>query len=882
MLGVVRVFIAMQHYVTLPPMSVPAAEALSGHTPLMQQYLRIKADHPSVLLLFRMGDFYELFYDDARRSARLLDITLTTRGESNGAPIPMAGVPHHAVEGYLAKLLRKGESVAICEQIGDPATSRGPVDREVVRIITPGTITDEALLEARQENLLVAVATHGNSMGLAWLDLSAGRFMARELASGAELEAHLERLRPAELLIAEDSILSKGLENRDGLRERAPWHFDTVSAAHLLNEQFGTRDLSGFGIERLPAVISAAGALLQYAQETQRAALPHLQGLRLELASAHLHLDAVTRRNLELLSHPHGKDGHTLVAIMDSSITPMGGRLLRRWLLNPIRDRQGLGLRHRTIGAMIERAVHKELRERLRDAGDVERILARVALGSARPRDLTTLRSSLACLPALRSLLEGQPHAELDALRDSLRPFPETHDLLAQAIVEEPPVLTRNGGVIKAGFDEELDQLRSLSDNANEFLLEYEQKERQSSHIPSLKVGYNRVHGYYIEVTHTHADKVPTHYTRRQTLKAAERYITEELKAFEDQVLSSRERALAREQHCYKQLITLLQQSLAPLQQMAHSLARLDVLCAFAERAGTLGLCCPTLSDKAGLDIRAGRHPVIECVQQEPFTPNDIQLGENRRMLVITGPNMGGKSTYMRQAALIVLLAHAGSWVPASSAVIGPVDRIFTRIGAGDDLTRGRSTFMMEMTETANILHNATAQSLVLMDEIGRGTSTYDGLALAWACADHLARRVHAFTLFATHYFELTRLAESVEDVVNVHLRAVEHGERIVFLHSVAEGPASQSYGLQVAALAGIPARVLTMAKRHLMKLEAQKPESPQLGLFDSVSSEPATDQESDALRERLRSAEPENLTPREALDLVFELRDMLDGDEPA
>ncbi len=847
---------------------------------MMQQYLRIKAGHPDTLLLFRMGDFYEMFYDDARRAAELLNITLTTRGESNGLPVPMAGVPHHAIESYLARLLRKGTSVAICEQVGDPATSKGPVAREVVRVVTPGTVTDDALLRARHDNLLAAVSGQDGDMALAWMDLSAGRFTVREIGSLGELDAQLERLQPVEILVAEDSAAFVHLEGEAGIRQRAPWHFDHESAKHLLNEQFGTQDLSGFGIESAHAATSAAGALLQYVQETQRTALPHVRGIRLERADATLHLDAATRRNLELLTHPMGHDQHTLVGVMDSTVSPMGGRLLRRWIANPIRDREKLAWRHRSIGGLIESRVYGALRELLRGAGDVERIMSRIALASARPRDLSTLRSTLAILPRLRAVIDGQAQPELAELAQTLPPFPEIHGLLLDALVDEPPVLARNGGVIRTGHDNELDELRNLSENASDFLQQYEARERETSGIPALKVGYNRVHGYYIEISRAQADRVPTHYTRRQTLKAVERYITEELKAFEDQVLSSRERALSRELHCYEQLMMKLQQSLEPLQTMARSLGQLDVLSSFAERAEQLDLCCPQFRQESGIEIIGGRHPVIEHVQTEPFTPNDTCMSPERRMLVITGPNMGGKSTYMRQTALIVLLAHAGSWVPARRVVLGPVDRIFTRIGAGDDLSRGRSTFMMEMTETANILHNATADSLVLMDEIGRGTSTYDGLALAWACADYLARKVQAYTLFATHYFELTQLAERLDNVHNVHLRAVEHGDHIVFLHAVSAGPASQSYGLQVAALAGIPAQVLDSARQHLDMLESQRPDSPhmspQLKLFDSPAKSPPATSSPDLLRQRLGEADPENMTPRKALDLLYELQALL------
>lgn len=847
---------------------------------MMQQYLGIKADYPDTLLLFRMGDFYELFYDDARRAAQLLDITLTTRGESNGAPIPMAGVPYHAVENYLARLLRQGCSVAICEQVGDPATTKGPVAREVVRIITPGTVTDEALLEERHENLLVAISSLGSETGMAWLELSTGRFTGRNISSPADLQAQLERLQAVEILVSEDASARMPLQTQAGVRLRAPWHFDPDSAASLLQDQFRTQGLSGFGIEDNRTVVSAAGALLQYVRETQRSALPHLTGINLEMADAHLHIDAATRRNLEILTHAQGQKGQSLAGILDTSITPMGGRLLKRWIANPSRDRTLLSERHRTITSLLETGIFEGLRELLRGIGDIERIMSRVALGSARPRDLSTLRAALGNIPKLVNTMTADTDPALAALAESLPAFPEIHSLLRGALVDEPPALARNGGIIREGYDSQLDELRNLSSHANEFLQDYEQRERETSGIAGLKVGYNRVHGYYVEVSRLHSDRVPAHYTRRQTLKGAERYITEELKKFEDQVLSSRERALAREEDCYIALIQTLQQSLSGLMQVANAIARIDVLCSFAERAERLQFCCPEFSGESGIEIIGGRHPVVEQVQTDPFTPNDTRLSRERCMLVITGPNMGGKSTYMRQTALIVLMAYAGSWVPASSVRLGPVDRIFTRIGAGDDLSGGRSTFMIEMTETANILHNASSDSLVLMDEIGRGTSTYDGLALAWACADYLAREVRAYTLFATHYFELTRLAELRENVANVHLQAVEHGDRIVFLHAVREGPANQSYGLQVAALAGIPAEVLASAKKHLRDLESRQADSPQMSLFaPSIAPDEAGRQtqlmEPDPLHERLASLDPEYLSPRQALEMLFELKQL-------
>jgi DNA mismatch repair protein MutS len=843
----------------------------------MRQYFSIKSEFPDTILLFRMGDFYEVFFDDARKVAKLLDITLTTRGESGGAPIPMAGVPYHALDNYLGRLVRLGESAAICEQVSEPTPGKGLVERKVVRVVTPGTITEEALLESRQENLLAALAGTGKDLALAWLELASGRFVVRPLGSLDEVEAQLERLQPAELLVSEDVKLPFAGTHR--IRERPPWKFDAQQSEKMLCEQFATSDLRGFGIEEMPVAIAAAGVLLDYLQETQRIALPHLRSIQLEQRDEFLHLDAISRRNLEIETSLGGDKRATLVGVIDSSVTAMGGRLLRRWLGSPLRNRQTLARRHNAVGALLAGQQYEPFREELRGIGDVERILSRVALATARPRDLTTLRHALATMPRLAALLQ-RGEDDLQQAVGELPVFPKLLDLLQKAIIDEPPVLIRDGGVIARGFDAELDGLRGLSENASEFLLRYEKSQKEKTGIPSLKVGYNRVHGYFIEITHTHTHLVPPEYTRKQTLKGAERYITDELKTFEDQVLSSRERALAREKHCYNELLALLLGELDPLQEMAAKLSRLDVLCAFSERAARLDLVKPELTEQDGLDIRGGRHPVVEQIQKEPFTPNDIHLDDQTRMLIITGPNMGGKSTYMRQTALIILLAHAGSWVPAQSAVMGPIDRIFTRIGAGDDLARGRSTFMVEMSETANILHNATANSLVLMDEVGRGTSTYDGLALAWACAVHLARRVGAYTLFATHYFELTRLAGTEASVANVHLQAVEHKDRIVFLHSVQEGPASQSYGLQVAALAGIPATVLRQARQHLALLEQQqRAEEPQMGLFDQAAfaetDEPSHSAREEALRKRLDEMDPDTLTPREALALLYELKEL-------
>ncbi|TAL73693.1 MAG: DNA mismatch repair protein MutS [Rhodanobacter sp.] len=849
-------------------------DEISQHTPLMRQYLAVKAEHPDVLLFFRMGDFYETFYDDARKAARLLDLTLTQRGQSAGVPIPMAGLPYHAVENYLARLVRLGESVAICEQFGDP-NGKGPMERKVVRVVTPGTVTEEALLEQRRDNLLLAIAAgpkHG--YGLAWADLSSGRFLLSEVADAEGLAAELARLQPAETLVDEAAALPPAVAAMPGLRKRPPWHFDADAARRELNRFFGTRDLSGFGAEHLPLAIGAAGCLLTYVEETQKNALPHLSGMAVESADETIALDAATRRNLELDTHPSGRAEHTLLGVLDETVTPMGARLLRRWLNRPLRAHAVLRARHQAIGTLIDNRGYAPLREQLRAIGDLERILARVALRSARPRDLSTLRDGLLAAPALRERVAPLDSPLLHALVARIGDHAHSTELLVHAIVAQPPVLQRDGGIIADGYDAELDELRRLANHADQYLVELEERERAASGIPTLKVGYNRVHGYYIEITKAQADKAPTHYTRRQTTKNAERYITEELKQFEDKVLSAKERSLMRERALYDALLGTLTERLEPLKQAAQAIAELDVLGCLAERADTLDWNPPELTETAGMQIERGRHPVVEKVREEPFEPNDLMLDEARRMLVITGPNMGGKSTYMRQNALIVLLAHIGSYVPASRAVIGPVDRIFTRIGAGDDLARGQSTFMVEMSETANILHNATAHSLVLMDEVGRGTSTYDGLALARAAAVHLATVSHAFVLFATHYFELTELANEYPTIANVHLDAVEYGEQLVFMHAVKDGPANRSFGLQVAALAGLPRAVIADARRTLAKLEhgmlagstqTAAADSPQLSLF----APPAPS----AIEDALDTIDPDTLSPREALDALYRLK---------
>ncbi|PTQ88154.1 DNA mismatch repair protein MutS [Agitococcus lubricus] len=859
------------------------------HTPMMQQYLRIKADYTQALVFYRMGDFYELFFEDAHKAARLLDITLTHRGKTAGTPIPMAGVPFHAVEGYLAKLVKLGETVVICEQVGDPATSKGPVERKVVRILTPGTVTDEALLDAKQEALLLAVHVYQQHLGLAVLDISSGRFslLGCELSPDALL-AELARLNPAEILISEDSAILSWLDHRP-VTKRQPWEFIYETAQHSLCQQFDVKDLQGFDCLHLPAAVIAAGALLQYAKETQKTALVHIQGLRVENASDFIYLDAATRRNLELSQTLAGEFQYSLAWVLDSCQTPMGSRLLRRWLHQPLRHIPTLLARQTAISALMTDYQYEHLQTHLQAIGDCERILARIALKTARPRDLSRLREVFAELPALQQKLALCQSEKVQQLAQAIGDFPALHHLLSGAIVENPPVVIRDGGVLAEGYDAELDELRALSTHAGDYLLQLENKEREATGISTLKIGYNRVSGYYIELTRAQADNAPAHFIRRQTLKNAERFITPELKAFEDKALSAASRALAREKYLYEQLLLELAKEIAPLQQMSMALAELDVLVALSQQADEGQWHAPQLVDHSYLDIQQGRHPVVERVlTQHPFTPNDTHLSPQQRMLIITGPNMGGKSTFMRQTALIVLLAHIGSFVPAQAATIGSIDRIFTRIGSADDLAGGRSTFMVEMTETANILQNATAQSLVLMDEVGRGTSTFDGLALAWAAAVHLIEKIKALTLFATHYFELTSLPEHYRGAANVHVAASDYGEHLVFLHQVQTGAASKSFGLQVAKLAGVPLVVIQAAQHKLHELEQSplakkaknKPAPLQTGLFsepmiiekvvEKVRSKPSL------VEQNLAALDVDNLTPRAALQHLYELQALL------
>ncbi|EFX92906.1 DNA mismatch repair protein MutS [Actinobacillus ureae ATCC 25976] len=862
------------------------AQDLSKHTPMMVQYLQLKAQNPDILLFYRMGDFYELFYDDAKKAAALLDISLTKRGASAGEPIPMAGVPYHAVEGYLAKLVALGESVAICEQIGDPATSKGPVERKVVRIVTPGTVSDEALLPERQDNLVAAIYEEKGVFAIATLDMASGRFLITELSSKEALAAELQRLQPAEILYAEDFSAAEILNNYKGLRRRPVWEFELVTAINLLNRQFGTQSLAGFGVEKAVVALCAAGCVLHYAQETQRTALPHINSIHLAQNSDTILLDAATRRNLELTQNLAGGTENTLAAVLDKCVTPMGSRLLKRWIHQPIRDLEKLKKRQDIIDTLQQEQRIEQLQPLLQNVGDMERILARVALRSARPRDLTRLRTALAQLPDIAKNAKNLT-ASLDALVAQIGDFSELHALLERAIIETPPQLIRDGGVIAEGYNAELDEWRELSAGATQYLENLEIREREATGIDTLKIGFNAVHGYYIQISQGQAHKAPMHYVRRQTLKNAERYIIPELKTYEDKVLKAKGASLALEKQLYDELFDLLMPRLGELQLAAMALSELDVLTNLAERAESLNYVRPIFSLQRGVNIKGGRHPVVEQVLKDPFIANPVFLNAQRHLLVVTGPNMGGKSTYMRQIALISLMAYIGSFVPADSAEIGALDRIFTRIGASDDLASGRSTFMVEMTEMANILHQATENSLVLIDEIGRGTSTYDGLSLAWACAEWLAKRTQSLTLFATHYFELTSLPSQLKGVANVHLDAREHQDSIVFMHSVQEGAASKSYGLAVAALAGVPKQVIQLAKQRLAHLEEislqtkEAHDNPQGDLLfgadlqETPQIQPLVVQQSE-LEKALMSIDPDELTPRQALDELYRLKKLI------
>lgn len=870
-----------------------------NHTPMMRQYFGLKSQHPNQMLFYRMGDFYELFYDDAKRAAELLDITLTARGHSGGKPIPMAGIPFHAAENYIARLVRMGESVVIAEQTGDPATSKGPVERQVARIVTPGTISDEAFLEEKRENLLLSVA-HVQRKGLdvfgfSYLDMASGRFCVFEVDGYEALASELQRLTPKEILVSEDFPARDAITLERGVSELGPWHFDFESSYRQLIQQFNTKDLSGFGCEALTAAIASAGALLQYAKDTQRSALPHIQAISVEQRDHTVLIDGATRRNLEIDQNLNGATTNTLMSVIDRCATPMGSRLLKRWLHTPIRDLSEINHRQDAISALINSFQFEALHTPVKAVGDLERILSRVALRSARPRDLVRLRLALESMPAIREVLSNIADSErLTQLQQRLVDLPDLTDELKRALVENPPAVVRDGGVIAEGYDEELDELVSLSTNATDYLAEVERREKERTGISSLKVGYNRVHGYYIEISRLHSDLAPAEYIRRQTLKNAERFITPELKEFEDKALSAKSKALAREKQLYEQLLDKLNDVLGPLQTGSQAVAQLDVLQCLAERANRLGFCRPDVHTNGGINIQAGRHPVVESVISDPFIPNDLTLNKERSLLMITGPNMGGKSTYMRQIAIITLLAHTGSFVPAEYASISVVDRIFTRMGSSDDLAGGRSTFMVEMTETANILNNATKDSLVLMDEVGRGTSTFDGLSLAWSAVEYLANQLGSYVLFATHYFELTTLAEQLTNAANVHLTATEYEDEIVFMHQVHEGPASQSYGLQVAQLAGVPRSVITDARHKLQELEHHSVGADTAPQTSPAINEPAPRapeskaqnaplqadlfavDEGKQLKEAIASLDLDHTSPIEALNLLYKLKQEL------
>jgi DNA mismatch repair protein MutS len=845
-------------------------QQLPSHTPVMQQYLGFKAEHPNMLLFFRMGDFYELFYEDAKKAARLLNITLTKRGKSAGEAIPMAGVPYHAVDNYLAKLIKLGESVVICEQVGDPALCKGPVERKVVRIITPGTITEDILLNERVANILLSVCETKEHYGLASVELSSGQVNLLEVDSSYSIEDLIEQYQPAEILFSDNFEFDKlNIQNRI-ITKRPDWHFNHSTAEAIIKQQYAINDLNGFGCQHMETAIMALGCLIQYLNDTQKTLLPHLQNPKINSADDVIQIDTVSRRNLELETSLAEGKSHSLLDVIDTTSTVMGGRLLRRWLQQPIRNHAVLQHRHDAVEKLLHNRCHSDFHDAMRGICDIERIMSRVALKSARPRDLIQLRDSLTQLPQIKQQLVDIDSPRLNALYQNIGLFPELLETLNKALIDEPPVIIRDGGVIADGYDSALDQLRQLSNDAGQFLTELEEKEKQRTGLPGLKVGYNRVHGYYIEISRLHSTNVPDDYNRRQTLKAAERFITPELKDFENKILGAKEKSLAREKQLYDQLLDIIVAYLSELQLCASALAEFDIYLSFAEVAATLNFTAPILTKDNQISIEAGRHPVVEQIQSAPFIANDLNLDSDKNMLIVTGPNMGGKSTYMRQTALIIILAHIGSYVPATKAIIGPIDQLFTRIGASDDLGSGRSTFMVEMTETANILNNATCNSLVLMDEIGRGTSTYDGLALAWACASHLAKVTRCYTLFATHYFELTALPEHEDNVANVHMDVVEHGDEIVLLHAVKQGPANQSYGIQVASLAGIPKTVINAAKNRLHEIELQTPitnkQQTQTDLFNA-----------DPLLEKIKSIDPDSTNPKQALALLYELKTILD-----
>ncbi len=843
---------------------------------MMQQYLRIKADYPDTLLFYRMGDFYEMFHDDAERGAELLGITLTSRGKSTANPIKMAGVPFHSVNQYIQKLIKLSIPVAICEQIGDPTTSKGPVERKVVRVITPGTLTDENLLDARTENILMAVKKFNKGWSMAMLEVSSGRFSAREIPSSESIQSEIDRIQPAEILVGESTDQTENLST-NRLQEVPQWYFSYDRASELLKKQFGVVDLAVFECDQYPEATAVTGALLQYARDVYGAELPHIQSFRIEKPDEFVLLDSHSWRNLEIEATLSGDTKNSLLELFDRCSTTMGARQLRRWFRYPVRNRQEVERRHRIIAHLCEEGRSETSKVNLHKIGDIERIVSRVATRTARPTDLVRLKESLQSVPSLIELIAEGDCQEVIDLCNSMEALPDLTELLSRAIQDEPATMIRDGGVIQQGYDGQLDELIKLRDDSGHALSEMEIRERERTGIKNLRIHFNRVHGYYIEVPRLATEQIPAEYTRRQTTKNTERYITPELREFESQILSAKERSLAREKALYDELLDNLQQFVARIQTTAKTVAEIDVLCNFANRSKTLDLQRPKLVDEPGIAITAGRHLLVESMLSKPFVPNDTELNERNHLLLITGPNMGGKSTYMRQTAVIALLAYTGSYVPADSVTIGPIDRIFTRIGASDDLSAGSSTFMVEMTEMASILHSATQKSLVIVDEIGRGTSTFDGLALAWACAHSLLADVQALCMFSTHYFEITALAESLTGAKNVHLDAVKHGGEIIFLYEVKEGATNQSYGIQVARLAGIPSKVIAVASEKLAELSMSACKQAvqideqlyQPSIFDSQAKliSPALD--------RLGEVQPDNISPREALEILYQLKQL-------
>ncbi len=849
----------------------------TSHTPMMRQYLTIKQAHPDILLFYRMGDFYELFFDDAHNASDWLGITLTHRGKANGNPIPMAGVPYHAVDNYLARLVKQGKSVAICEQIGDPANSKGPVERKVVRVITPGTISEDSLLEANKENLLAAIYYHKKTrqkakLGLAWIDLAGGQFYCNQFSSEEALLSELARLNPAEILTTEyftDMLSQKGFT----LKELEDWQFDYQQNYNTLLQHFEVKNLDGFGCDKLQSAICAAGAALNYAKLTQQNLLSHLTSIRPFDNQQILHLNSHTRKHLEITENLYGEQNKSLFNVINRTKTAMGCRLLQNWLHAPLIDRSAIERRLDTVSALIQSQDLNQLRSIINPVKDMQRILSRVALNSCRPRDLTGLKESLAVLPDLVSWLKAAQQPVLQEISEKIPLHEETYKHLSKAIFDNPPVVIRDGNVIRDGYHKELDELRYLSDNASDLLTDMEEREKEATGISTLKVGYNRIHGFYIEISKAQSEKAPITYTRRQTLKNAERFITPELKELEEKVLSSQAKALALEKQLYQQLIDSLVPQVTNLLCTASEIAQLDVFQSFALIAEESSYCRPEFSREQLINIKNGRHPVVEAFQQAPFIANNVYADKAQKSLVITGPNMGGKSTYMRMTAIITLLAHVGCYVPAESAVLGIMDAIYTRIGASDDLSGGRSTFMVEMSETANILNNATRKSLVILDEIGRGTSTYDGLALAWATLDYLSKKIKPLTLFATHYFELTEISDSDNSIKNLHFGAIQHGKKLILEHLIHEGPTSKSYGIHVARLAGVPDSVTRQAKSYQSHLEQGKHHQPDPTAEIKVNPDKTLPiLEVDPRIKTLESIDADNLTPKQALALIYEL----------